>query len=476
MMNIDLSLLAQARVLVFGDVMLDKYWLGECQRISPEAPVPVIRVKEESLKPGGAANVAVNITALGAEAKLFGVCGEDEAGKTLQHLVQAQGVNSQLSRASHQPTITKLRLLAQHQQLLRADFEAFFDLTAYQQAINACIQALPQAGALLISDYGKGHTKQLHQLITQARDKNLWVVVDPKSNDFEVYRGAHIITPNLRELEQVVGLCPDESTLVEKGMNLLKSLDLSALLVTRGSQGMTLLQKDEAPVHQATRARDVFDVTGAGDTVIATLTTALAANIALVDAMRLANIAAGLVVAKVGTATVNQAELAKVIKPGVAHQYKLLNQEELLREVIKIKAKNQKIVMTNGCFDILHLGHIDYLEQAKALGHLLVVAVNDDDSVKRLKGKQRPVNPLYARMAVLAGLASVDFVVSFSEDTPEQLITAVAPDVLVKGGDWQINQIAGAAGVIARGGEVCTIDVVEGYSTTNIIKHIEEQS
>lgn len=475
-MNIDLALLNQANVLVFGDVMLDKYWLGDCQRISPEAPVPVIRVKAETLKPGGAANVAVNITSLGADAKLFGVCGEDEAGTALQHLIQAQGVVSQLSRAAHQPTITKLRLLAQHQQLLRADFEAFFDPATYKKAINACMHALPSAQALLISDYGKGHVAQMQELIIEARNKGLWIVVDPKSSDFEVYRGAHIITPNLRELEAVVGPCPDESTLVTKGMELLHALDLTALLVTRGSQGMTLLQKDEPPVHQPTRAREVFDVTGAGDTVIATLTTALAANINLVDAMRLANLAAGIVVAKVGTAAVTQEELARLLNPSIPHQEKMVTQERLHDEIVKAKAQGKKIVMTNGCFDILHVGHITYLEQAKALGHILVVAVNDDASVKRLKGDTRPVNTLAARMEVLAGLSSIDWVVPFSEDTPEALIGAVAPDVLVKGGDWQVSQIAGAAGVLARGGEVCIIDTVEGYSTTKLIKHIEALS
>jgi D-beta-D-heptose 7-phosphate kinase/D-beta-D-heptose 1-phosphate adenosyltransferase len=239
---------------------------------------------------------------------------------------------------------------------------------------------------------------------------------------------------------------------------------------------MTLLQKDEPPVHQPTRAREVFDVTGAGDTVIATLTTALAAKINVVDAMRLANFAAGVVVAKVGTAAITQDELNRAINPSIPHQQKVVTPATLLDEIAKAKAQGKKIVMTNGCFDILHVGHITYLEQAKALGHILVVAVNDDASVKRLKGDTRPVNALNARMEVLAGLSSVDLVAPFSEDTPEVLISAVAPDVLVKGGDWQIHQIAGGAGVLARGGEVCTIDTVEGYSTTKLIKHIEALS
>lgn len=474
MTNLDLSLLNQASVNVFGDVMLDKYWLGDCKRVSPEAPVPVIQVQGETLKPGGAANVAVNITKLGGNAKLFGVCGEDEAGTTLQHLVQAQGVTSHLSRAPHQPTITKLRMLAQHQQLLRADFEAFFELPVYQKAIAACIQALPQAKALLISDYGKGHVNELHTLIKAARAHNCWVVVDPKSTDFNVYRGAHIITPNLRELEAVVGPCPDEATIVAKGTELLTQFDLTALLITRGAQGMTLLQKDSAPVHQPTHAREVFDVTGAGDTVIATLTTALASGYEIVDAVRLANIAAGIVVGKVGTASVSQEELMHILKPRKPFQQKILTQTELLEEITKAKHKGKKIVMTNGCFDILHVGHITYLEEAKALGQILIVAVNDDDSVKRLKGKTRPINTLSARMSVLAGLASIDFVVPFSEDTPAKLIEAIAPNILVKGGDWQISQIAGADSVLARGGEVCLIDIVEGYSTTKIIKDIGE--
>lgn len=475
-MNTDLSQLNNAHVMVFGDVMLDKYWSGDCKRISPEAPVPVIQVQREQLKPGGAANVAVNITHLGAKADLYGVIGQDDEGKHLIDLVKAQGVHAHFQQSSNQPTITKLRLLAQHQQLIRADFEAFFDKSVYLQAIVACKQALPTAQALLISDYGKGHASEMGTLIQDARAAGLWVVVDPKSSDFSWYRGAHVITPNLRELEAVVGPCPDHASLVEKGTHLLRQLDLTALLVTRGPQGMTLLQKDAPPIHHPTKAREVFDVTGAGDTVIATLTTALAAGFSLADAMELSNIAAGIVVGKVGTASVSQSELSRILRPSIPSEQKLMDQQTLLSAVHEAKAAGKKIVMTNGCFDILHVGHISYLERAKAMGHKLIIAVNDDDSVRRLKGKERPINPLKARMMVLAGLAAVDWVVPFCEDTPAKLIEAIAPDILVKGGDWSIEQIAGADSVLARGGEVCTIAFVEGYSTTQTVTHIKRLS
>ncbi|WP_366515613.1 bifunctional D-glycero-beta-D-manno-heptose-7-phosphate kinase/D-glycero-beta-D-manno-heptose 1-phosphate adenylyltransferase HldE [Solimonas marina] len=462
---------ASARVLVCGDLMLDRYWTGPTARISPEAPVPVVRIRRDETRPGGAANVALNVAALGAQVGLLGVVGEDEAARLLADETRARGIDAHFIATTGAPTITKLRVLSRNQQLIRLDFEeAFGEVDGFNAAALQAryAQALPANDVVVLSDYGKGTLRDVATLIDAARAQGRRVLIDPKGDDWQRYRGATLLTPNLSEFEAVAGVCRDDAELVARAEALCRELDFGALLITRSEHGMTLVVPGEAPLHVPTAAREVFDVTGAGDTVIATLAAALAAGVALPRACVLANAAAGIVVGKLGTATVTQAELDKALSSR-AIQGGVLDESALLAAVSAARAAGKRIVMTNGVFDVLHVGHARYLQAARELGDLLIVAVNDDASVKRLKGPERPLNATEDRMALLASLRCVDFVVPFTEDTPARLIGRVLPDLLVKGGDYRPEQIAGYEAVTANGGRVLVLPFHDGYSTTGLI-------
>ncbi|HRX70647.1 MAG: bifunctional D-glycero-beta-D-manno-heptose-7-phosphate kinase/D-glycero-beta-D-manno-heptose 1-phosphate adenylyltransferase HldE [Candidatus Competibacteraceae bacterium] len=461
-----------ARVLIVGDVMLDRYWYGLTSRVSPEAPVPVVKVETVEERPGGAANVAVNIATLGGQVRVLGVAGADEAATLLETKLHRLGVTCDLLRQPGHTTITKLRVLSRNQQLLRLDFEDGFPDFNPALLHERFAARLPETDVVVLSDYGKGALRQIETCIECARTASKPVLVDPKGQEFNRYRGATLLTPNLAEFETVAGLCRDEQELVGKGEMLRSELELEALLITRGEQGMTLLQKDAEPLHLAARAREVYDVTGAGDTVIATLAVGLAARLNLPAATVLANLAAGIVVGKLGAASVTVSELRRALYAHDEPPRGIVDEAQLLQAVADAKAHGETIVMTNGCFDILHAGHVTYLEQAKRLGNRLIVAVNADESVRRLKGADRPVNALWQRMRVLAGLTVVDWVVSFSEDTPERLIGAIQPDYLVKGGDNDPAHIAGNHAVWESGGQVVVMDYIEGCSTTGTIARI----
>jgi D-beta-D-heptose 7-phosphate kinase/D-beta-D-heptose 1-phosphate adenosyltransferase len=465
----------QAQVLVFGDVMLDRYWQGPTSRISPEAPVPVVKVQDIENRAGGAGNVALNIATLGAKAALFGITGDDENANDLEYMLNTKGVDCGFLRHDSSPTITKLRILSRNQQLIRLDFEEAFhdvDLTPIYQQFDEQVAA---AGAVILSDYNKGALIDPQRLIQAARKAGTPVLVDPKGSDFSPYKGATLITPNLAEFEAVVGYCKDDETLLAKGKALLEEHDLTALLITRSEKGMTLIQRDAEPLTLPTRAREVYDVTGAGDTVISVLATSLAAGQSLEHATAFANIAAGIVVGKLGTATVTSDELRTDIRSEQHGGAAFFDEDELMQLVRECKERGESLVMTNGCFDILHPGHVQYLKEAKTLGDRLLVAVNSDESVSRLKGPTRPINPLDHRMAVLAGLESVDWVVPFTEDTPERLITKVLPSILVKGGDYKIEEIAGGEAVMDAGGEVIILSFKDNCSTSAIVKRIQAE-
>lgn len=462
-----------AQVLVVGDVMLDRYWYGLTSRISPEAPVPIVHVAGREDRPGGAGNVAVNAASLGTAVTLLGLLGNDEAATTLHSLLTSQGVHCQLKPIPDTATITKLRIISRHQQLIRLDFEGEFIPSHSEVLLPTYISLLQNRPVVILSDYGKGTVPEPRRLIALGREAGVPILIDPKSTDFSRYYGATLMTPNLAEFEAVVGPCPDEATLVQKGERLRQTLALEALLITRGEQGMSLLQRDYSPLHLPTKAQEVFDVTGAGDTVISVLGAALAAGSPLKEATLLANLAAGIVVGKLGTASVTCDELQIALHP-LATRRGILNEEDLQHLIRLARSRGERVVMTNGCFDILHPGHVSYLAEARKLGDRLIVAVNDDASVQRLKGKTRPINPLAQRMAVLAALYSVDWVIPFSEDTPAQLIEKVLPDVLVKGGDYTPEQIAGAKTVVANGGEVVILDYLRDCSTSQIIDTIRK--
>ena len=463
-------------MLVVGDVMLDRYWYGATGRISPEAPVPVVHVQDVEDRPGGAANVALNVASLGAAVSLVGVVGDDDAADTLVALLDAHGVDCRLQRRPGQPTITKLRVLSRHQQLIRLDFEEAIEGASLAVADDDLRRGVAEAGVLVLSDYAKGTLSQAQALIEHARSVGRPVIVDPKGADFSRYRGATVLTPNLSEFEAVVGPCRDLDDLVRRGEGLRDALGLEALLVTRGEHGMSLLGAGRQVRHLSANAREVYDVTGAGDTVVGVLAAALAAGSGLEDAVALANLAAGLVVGKLGTASVTPSELAAAMAPESACQSGVVDEAGLLERVAAARGRGERVVMTNGCFDILHAGHVRYLMQARALGERLVVAVNDDASVKRLKGHDRPINPLSRRMTVLDALACVDWVVPFAEDTPERLICDVGPDVLVKGGDYSPDDIAGAGCVRDRGGQVVVLGYEPGCSTTALIEAIHRSA
>ncbi|UZD55795.1 bifunctional D-glycero-beta-D-manno-heptose-7-phosphate kinase/D-glycero-beta-D-manno-heptose 1-phosphate adenylyltransferase HldE [Caldimonas aquatica] len=467
---------SSVRLLVAGDVMLDQYWTGSTQRISPEAPVPVVNVRAADHRAGGAANVALGLAALGARVTLVGPVGEDDAATTLAGLLERGGVSCAFRREARLRTITKLRVLSHHQQMIRLDFE---DPPGEAAALAPQHLApwLADVDAVVLSDYGKGALAQVTTLIQAARAAGRAVLVDPKQADLSVYRGASIVTPNRAEFERAVGRCATEEELVAKGMELVERLSWEALLITRSEEGMTLLERRREPLHIPAQAHEVYDVTGAGDTVIAVLAAARATGASWQAAARLANVAAGIAVGKLGTATVSRSELVQAAEaPGLRDAHGVVDEATLLARVREARARGERIVMTNGCFDILHAGHVRYLAEARALGDRLVVAVNDDASVARLKGPTRPIVPLEDRMAVLAALAAVDWVVPFSEDTPARLIDAVQPDVLVKGGDYRIDQIAGHEGVLARGGEVKVLRFVDGRSTSSIVDRIRSTS
>ncbi len=455
---------ANTHLLVIGDVMLDRYWHGDTSRISPEAPVPVVHITQQEEGPGGAGNVAINVSTLGSRVTLIGVVGRDGPADQLKQCLVARGIHCAFVQLEQVPTITKLRVLSRHQQLIRLDFEENFATLDHQLILQQFQTHLPSVNAIILSDYGKGTLANPSALIQLARQANKITVIDPKGKDFSKYRGATMITPNLAEFEAIVGSCPTLAELVIRGENLRDELALEALLITRSQQGMTLLQQNHPPLHLPAHAREVFDVTGAGDTVIAVLTASLAAGQDLINATVLANLAAGLVVAKLGAATVTPFELEYSLR--IQGDKGIYDKTSLQTTVKAAQAKGETIVMTNGCFDVIHAGHVQYLRQARQLGDRLIVAVNDDDSVKRLKGTSRPIYPLAQRMAVLNALEYVDWVVPFSEDTPQDLICQILPDILVKGGDYQVNEIAGSDCILKHGGRVLTLDFLEGCSTT----------
>ena len=459
---------AGVRVLVAGDAMLDEYWFGDTGRISPEAPVPVVSTRSTERRPGGAANVALNVAALGADTALVAIVGDDERGTALAQMLGQQSVRCSFVRSPSLPTIHKLRVLARNQQLIRLDAEQ--PLAACAGDANKLFEAaLTHADVVVLSDYGKGTLTRAAELIAHCHAAKVPVLVDPKGTDFARYRGATALTPNRHEFEAVVGVCATEAELLERGEALRESLALEVLLVTRGEQGMTLFGRGRPPVTLPAEAREVFDVTGAGDTVIALLGAALGAGLDFEQAAALANLAAGIVVGKIGVAAVSVGELKLALHKKGSGGRGLVTVEELEPMLEEAKRRGERIVMTNGCFDILHAGHVSYLEEAKSFGDRLIVAVNDDASVARLKGPTRPVTPLEDRMAVLAGLAAVDWVVPFAEDTPAALIERLLPHVLVKGGDYRVEDIAGADAVVGAGGEVRVVGFKPGRSTTALI-------
>jgi D-beta-D-heptose 7-phosphate kinase/D-beta-D-heptose 1-phosphate adenosyltransferase len=467
---------SELKLLVVGDLMLDRYLKGSVKRISPEAPVPVISSCAQEDRLGGAANVAANLAALGCKVLLSGICGEDEQGQSLRGLLEARGITAALYHSAAAPTITKTRLVSGQQQLLRLDVESEFSGADQTALLKLAKEKLSGVDALIISDYAKTTLPDPQPLIQAAKSLGIPVLVDPKGSDYARYRGATLVTPNLSEFALVAGETTSDEELFARASDLREALDLDAIVVTLSERGIAGIEAD-SNFRIAAQAKEVFDVTGAGDTVIAVIAAALAARAPLKEAITLANLAASIVVAKTGTATLTSQELNQALLASNNNSAQLhsgvVDTDQLLQMKQECAARGEKLVLTNGCFDLLHPGHIAYLSQARALGDKLVVAVNSDASVTRLKGASRPINPLSTRLAMLAALESVDAVISFDSDTPEELIASVLPHVLVKGGDYEVEQIAGHRQVLAAGGEVEVLEFLPGFSSSELIERIK---
>jgi len=469
-------------VLVVGDVMRDVYLWGTVHRISTEAPVPIFESTGQHQVLGGAANVAANLRALGCAVRILGVVGDDAAGQQVRTLLRHQGIDdTTLLQDPTRPTTEKTRLVAQQQHVLRLDQESRAPLASelVTCALQRCQTLLAEVDGLVCSDYHKGVCTPalLAPLFAMARAAGKPIMVDPKARDFSCYAGATVIKPNLAEVEQASGhAVADPTALARAAAMLLHQSQAQALLVTRGKDGMSLFHPPQEPVHIPTQAREVFDVTGAGDTAMATLSMAFLCGLSLVEAARLANAAAGVVVGKVGTAVVSPEELRTALREdGMGSAHNILPADALAIALRQRQQRGETVVFTNGCFDLLHVGHIQYLQQARALGDCLVVALNDDASVRLLKGQQRPLLPQQERARILAALGCVDYVTVFSDATPHALITQLRPDVLVKGGDYTPETVVGREVVEAYGGRVCIMPYVAGVSTTEIIGSIVER-
>jgi len=472
---------ATKRLLVVGDVMLDKYIWGEVGRISPEAPVPVVRATRRSEQPGGAANVAMNLAHLGALTTVVGFTGGDEDERLLTDCLRSNGIQPHFVACAGFPTITKQRILGGRQQMLRLDSERLDERAAaeYERLMETALGLLPGSDALVLSDYAKGalSAEVCQRLIVAARAQGVPVLVDPKNADFFRYRGATTICPNRSELAAATRTVGHDSAghdlnaLLDAAEAMVGELGIEFLTVTLGEKGIALLLPEGRLLASAV-ARQVFDVSGAGDTVIAVLALGLVSGLKPATAVELANVAAGIVVGKVGTAPVERHELVAALSPQIALHAadKVLSRAELAGRVALWKASGDRVVFTNGCFDLLHIGHIELIEQARRCGDRLIVAINSDESVRALKGPNRPIVGERERARVLAALAAVDAVVVFSEPTPLEVVLALRPDVIVKGGDYHEETIVGAAEVRSWGGEVRIVPVVQGVSTTRLIE------
>jgi len=472
--------LSSGRVLCIGDVMLDRYVMGSVERISPEAPIPILRIESERTMLGGVGNVAANIAALHGGGSFVATIGEDGAGLEITRMLRLlTTISVDLVMAPHRQTTVKTRFVGAGQQLMRADVESLKPLEGdalRKMRARACVNIAAHQ-AVILSDYGKGllSPDSIATIIDQARTAGVPVIVDPKGTDYSRYTGASIITPNQKELMLATGLpAKSDDEVVAACRKLIAECDLGAVLATRSADGMTLVQKDQDPVHLCAQAREVFDVSGAGDTVVATFALAIASGLDWVRAARLANTAAGIVVAKSGTATVSAAELSH----GLHNQdldaagAKVASLDQAIIQVASWRDRGLNVGFTNGCFDLLHPGHISLLTQAKGACDRLVVGLNSDASVKRLKGAHRPVQTEASRATVLGALGAVDLVIIFADDTPLQLIESLQPDVLIKGADYTIATVVGADIVQNYGGKVVLAKLQDGHSTTSTIKRL----
>ncbi|RJP71977.1 MAG: D-glycero-beta-D-manno-heptose-7-phosphate kinase [Candidatus Abyssobacteria bacterium SURF_17] len=471
-------------ILVIGDLMLDLYVWGSVDRISPEAPVPVLKVESEEPRPGGAGNVAVNVAALGANVFCCGVVGADAYGRSLCGMLKKLKVDvSGVLHDRARPTILKTRMMAHSQQLMRVDKEECHDLgkSIQSRMLDYITEILPRCDAVLVSDYGKGTLPDevIAQVIAASRKRGVKVLVDPaRQRDYRVYAGCTVLKPNSAEAAQASGMqIVDTNSLAAAASKLRKLSSCEYLVVTQGSEGMTIFRSGAAPVHIASLSRPVFDITGAGDTVLSLLGYVLAGGHTIDAAAEIANVAASIVVGRVGAVPVTKAEITRELA-GFHHiaSHKVRSLEEMISTCEEHRRRKQKIVFTNGCFDLLHVGHIKLLQFAKNSGEIVVVGLNSDSSVRRLKGQGRPVLEQNERAYILSALEQVDYVVIFDEETPLKLIKAIRPDILVKGADYTKDTVVGRDFVESYGGKVRLAPLIEGVSSSGIISRVVRNS
>ena len=467
------------RVLVVGDVMLDRYLWGDVRRVSPEAPVPVLRPNHEAERAGGAGNLALNTAGLGLQTSLAGYVGDDDKAERLRRRWRDSQIHSDLVMAlQDRPTTTKTRIIAGHQHVLRVDDEDLNPVTAdtEERMLASLIDRLDAVDALMLSDYGKNVLTEhvCKHLIVEARRKGLSVLVDPNGRDFRKYAGATVLTPNLKELEQVTGVPAHQSEeLIQAGRRMIAEFEIGAIVLTQSEKGMTYIDRDEI-VHSPAIAQEVFDVSGAGDTVIAALAAGMLADLSRANTLQLANVAAGIVVGKVGTAPIERDELLHALDPhGRFVEDAIYTPERLERAVTTWRSQGERIVFTNGCFDVLHAGHVACLQKAADHGDHLIVALNTDRSARALKGEGRPIVHQQDRAFLISALRVVDAVVLFDEETPLELITALRPDVIVKAADYTEETVVGAKEVKSWGGDVVLVPLVDDMSTTDLIHKIK---
>ena len=469
-------------IIIVGDVMLDQYFWGDVNRISPEAPVPVVKVYKKTMSLGGAGNVAMNLKGLNCGHRLIGLRGVDDNGAHLTRILDKEGISHSLDTIQTHPTTTKTRILGQGQQLVRLDEERIMGIDG--RAVDALMSLLDshldKAAGVIISDYGKGIFKSnaAQHIIRQCRAYNIPVFVDPKGHDWKRYKGATCITPNTAEFKLVATFDEyDESGLEKQAKTVIEKLGLQNILMTRGPRGMSLFTVDRPAVHISTEAQEVYDVSGAGDTVIATLAAAYCSGMDMQKSARLANTAAGVVVGKIGTKPIKTMELKQALsKKPFTDGMQCLDFEQAAAVVKRWQRDGQRVVFTNGCFDILHVGHVKLLQAAAENGDKLVVGLNTDQSVKKLKGKDRPVVPEQERCVLLSNIKGVDLVVLFDEETPLELIRRLMPDVLVKGGDYTPETVVGRDVVEQAGGQVVIVPLLDGVSTTRVIESVRSMT
>ena len=478
--NIILNKIPRLKILVIGDIILDRYIIGSVDRTSPEAPVPIVKAEEEHFILGGAANVAHNLSVAGVSTSLIGFLGKDSYAKTVGSLLKHKSIDgNHMVIDETRPTILKTRVMSGGQQLIRIDNEKVHSPTREKQKelLRRCREALKKHDGIIFSDYAKGILTHelLSLLIEEARKKDIPIFVDPKGKDFTKYKGVHCLTPNLKETQEATGITvSDDTTLLEAGTLLLKTLKVQCLAITRGVQGVVVFQPRRNADFIAGHRREVYDITGAGDTFISYMTAGYCAGFSFSEAARLGNYAAAITVSKLGVATVSPDELVSFIR-GEQYGSKRVDLPGLTQIVRSLKSKGKKIVFTNGCFDLLHTGHIKFLEQARNLGDCLIVALNSDASVRRLKGAPRPVISEKDRADFLAALHFVDYVIVFKEDNPLKLIQSIQPDILVKGKNLKPDDVVGRDLVMSYGGKVALLPFFSALSTEQIIKAIRNE-